>query len=119
MMAVDDEWLRIGSANLSNRSMGIDTECDLTFEACGQPHVTEVIRGFRDQLLSEHLGVSREQVQDELGRTGSISATISALQSDGRTLKPLEELPRWSDAVMSLAEVADPERPVSLENLVD
>src|SRR5258706_7835455 len=25
VMAVDDEWLRIGSANLSNRSMGVGT----------------------------------------------------------------------------------------------
>ncbi len=35
VMIVDDEWLRIGSANLSNRSMGMDTECDVTLEARG------------------------------------------------------------------------------------
>ncbi len=28
LMIVDDEVLRIGSANFSNRSMGLDTECD-------------------------------------------------------------------------------------------
>jgi hypothetical protein len=26
-------FLRVGSANLNNRSMGADTECDLAFEA--------------------------------------------------------------------------------------
>ena len=30
---VDDQWLRVGSANFSNRSMGLDTECDVAFEA--------------------------------------------------------------------------------------
>ena len=32
-IVVDDEIVRIGSANLANRSMGLDTECDLTIEA--------------------------------------------------------------------------------------
>ena len=33
VMIVDDRLLRIGSANLNNRSMGTDTECDLAIEA--------------------------------------------------------------------------------------
>src|SRR5215813_11504096 len=43
VLVVDDEWLRIGSANICNRSMGLDTECDLTFEARGDAAVSEVI----------------------------------------------------------------------------
>src|SRR5688572_4244347 len=39
-MIVDDEWLRIGSANICNRSMGMDSECDVTFEAGGEPRLT-------------------------------------------------------------------------------
>ena len=35
LMIVDDEWLRVGSANFSNRSMGFDTECDLSIEVDG------------------------------------------------------------------------------------
>ena len=35
VMVVDDFLLRIGSANLNNRSMGTDTECDLAFAATG------------------------------------------------------------------------------------
>jgi phosphatidylserine/phosphatidylglycerophosphate/cardiolipin synthase-like enzyme len=34
---IDDRLLRIGSANINNRSMGFDTECDLSFEATGRP----------------------------------------------------------------------------------
>ena len=33
VMIVDDRFLRVGSANLNHRSMGADTECDLTIEA--------------------------------------------------------------------------------------
>ena len=38
VMVIDDKLLRIGSANINNRSMGTDTECDLTIEAaeCGR-----------------------------------------------------------------------------------
>jgi phosphatidylserine/phosphatidylglycerophosphate/cardiolipin synthase-like enzyme len=32
---IDDILLRIGSANLNNRSLGFDTECDLSLEAAG------------------------------------------------------------------------------------
>ena len=33
IMVIDDRFLRVGSANLNNRSMGADTECDLAIEA--------------------------------------------------------------------------------------
>ena len=33
VMIIDDCLLRVGSANLNQRSMGADTECDLTIEA--------------------------------------------------------------------------------------
>lgn len=33
VMIVDDRFLRVGSSNLNNRSMGLDTECDLAIEA--------------------------------------------------------------------------------------
>ena len=35
LMIVGDEVLRIGSANLSNRSMGMDSECDAAIEEHG------------------------------------------------------------------------------------
>ena len=38
VMIVDDGFLRIGSANINNRSMGADTECDLAFEATTEDH---------------------------------------------------------------------------------
>ena len=48
VMIVDDRFLRVGSANLNNRSMGADTECDLAFEATSEAH-REYIAGLRRQ----------------------------------------------------------------------
>ena len=118
VMIVDDEWLRIGSANLSNRSMGLDTECDLTFEARGKRRIADAVRDFRDCLLAEHLAVPIERVREHVGTSGSLHAAIRALQSDARTLKVIEEVPDWSDAVVNLASVADPEKPVTLDRLI-
>jgi uncharacterized membrane protein YdjX (TVP38/TMEM64 family) len=119
VMIVDDEWLRIGSANLSNRSMGFDTECDLTFEARGRRLIEEAVRDFRDRLIAEHLDTAVDTVSEAVERTGSIHAALRELRSDARSLRVLEDVPDWSDAVINLASVADPERPVSLDRLVD
>lgn len=114
----DDEWLRVGSANLSNRSMGMDTECDLTIEARGNPKVAHAVRGFLVRLLAEHLGREAAAVTQEMAARGSIAAAVEALRGEERSLRPLEELPEWSDAVISLAEVTDPERPIEMEKLI-
>jgi len=119
MMAVDDEWLRIGSANLSNRSMGLDTECDAVIEAGGRRAVRDAIRGLRDRLLAEHLGLPVDAVARELASAGSMHGAIAALSSERRTLKPLDALPEWSETTINAAALADPERPVSLDALIE
>jgi phospholipase D1/2 len=117
-MIVDDEWLRIGSANICNRSMGTDSECDLTFEARGKPIVNAAIRGFRDRLLGEHLDVLPEEVAKQYEITGSFIQSVARLQKQGRTLKPLADLPDAPEIVMNVASVADPEKPISMDNLI-
>src|SRR4029079_1241584 len=44
MMVVDDRQLRVGSANLCKRSMGMDTECDVLIESRGDAGVAAAIR---------------------------------------------------------------------------
>lgn len=119
VMIVDDEVLRVGSANLCNRSMGMDTECDVALEARGDPRIAAVIRGFRNRLLAEHLGETPERVEQELARFGLLHGAITALSGNARTLKRLVHVPDWPDTVIELAQVADPERPVSLDQLIE
>ncbi|MGQ8366971.1 VTT domain-containing protein [Glaciecola sp. 1036] len=60
---IDDEYFVIGSSNLSNRSMSLDTECDIVFQAKTQAHKDKV-RWFRNDLISEHSGWSVDEVQE-------------------------------------------------------
>jgi phosphatidylserine/phosphatidylglycerophosphate/cardiolipin synthase-like enzyme/uncharacterized membrane protein YdjX (TVP38/TMEM64 family) len=118
LMIVDDEWLRIGSANISNRSMGVDTECDVVVEALGQREISRAIRRFRDHLFAEHLGVAPERFAEEYPRTGSMACAVSALRVPRRTLLPLDGA-SVSDGAVSAAAIADLEQPVTLDRLVE
>jgi phosphatidylserine/phosphatidylglycerophosphate/cardiolipin synthase-like enzyme/uncharacterized membrane protein YdjX (TVP38/TMEM64 family) len=111
VMVVDDEWLRIGSANLSNRSMGMDTECDVTLEAQGDASVKQAIRDFRDCLLAEHSDCQVEDVAREMKRAGTIAGAIKALGSAVRCIRELEA-PAPSETKLALAKIGDPEAPV-------
>ena len=89
IMIVDDTVLHIGSSNLDDRSMGFDTECDVAIHG----HCA-LISGFRERLLSEHLGISRLDFRETLDREGSVVATIARLNAaQGRRLKPIQALP--------------------------
>jgi phosphatidylserine/phosphatidylglycerophosphate/cardiolipin synthase-like enzyme len=84
---IDDRLLRIGSANLNNRSMGFDTECDLAIEAApGDPREGEIrtaIRRFLARLLAEHLGAAADAVNEALAQRGSLIGDIEALGRGG------------------------------------
>jgi phosphatidylserine/phosphatidylglycerophosphate/cardiolipin synthase-like enzyme/membrane protein YqaA with SNARE-associated domain len=118
MMIVDDRVLRVGSANLCNRSFGLDTEADVAIEARGRQRVAAVIRGFRDRLLAEHLNVEIERLTTEIDNAGCLHGAIAALATEGRSLRELDSLPEWSDAVLSVAAVADPEEPIAFDALL-
>jgi uncharacterized membrane protein YdjX (TVP38/TMEM64 family) len=118
-MIVDDQWLRLGSSNLSNRSMGMDTECDAVIEARGVEAVSQAIRAFRDGLIAEHTGDSVDDVVTAIERSRSLNAAIGALGSPERALRPVPEAPGFSDALLNTVALADPERPVSVDALVE
>jgi hypothetical protein len=59
-------------------------------------------------------------LQNALSVTGSLGATIASFaRTDGRSLRRFEHLDEPSPAVVALANgVADPERPLSMEELI-
>jgi len=113
VMLVDDEFVRIGSANCTHRSMGVDTECDLSIEARGDERIRAGIVGIRDRLLSEHLGLSPDTIASSIGRAGSLRALLDERARHDRTLVRIElpptQAPIPSDA---LRWAADPEEPI-------
>jgi phosphatidylserine/phosphatidylglycerophosphate/cardiolipin synthase-like enzyme len=90
LMIVDDRLLRIGSANLNNRSMGLDTECDLAIEAADAA-AQRAIRRVRARLVGEHLGVDPAMVETALAKHGSLIRAIDALNRLPRGLRPFPE----------------------------
>ncbi len=87
LMIVDDRFLQLGSANLCNRSMMVDTECNLAIEAPRQAFGGEpAIRQFRLRLLAEHVGTVPERVEEEYERRRSWAGAIQALGTRERHL---------------------------------
>ena len=120
VLVVDDEFLMIGSANLADRSMGTDTECNLALEARGVPEVAHAITGLRDRLLAEHLDRSPAEIAEATEGSRSLHEAIAALGQDGRrSLKPIEpELDPKLDALVPDQQVLDPERPIDPDTIV-
>jgi uncharacterized membrane protein YdjX (TVP38/TMEM64 family)/phosphatidylserine/phosphatidylglycerophosphate/cardiolipin synthase-like enzyme len=116
---VDDDLARIGSANLSNRSMGMDTECDVTLAAGDDAAVRDAIAGLRNRLLAEHLDVAPDQVAAAFAREASAASAIEGLCHGERRLVPLVEVEQWPVSLTTLAELVDAERPVSAEELIE
>ncbi len=116
MMIVDDEIIRIGSANMNNRSMGIDTEADIFIDtarpANDRPEVRAAITQIRHRLLAEHCGIKPEAVAALLEKHGTMAAMIEAASHKGKRLEPFHLRP-LSDTEKALADNAllDPERP--------
>jgi phospholipase D1/2 len=117
---VDGRFVRVGSANLNNRSMGLDSECDLAIEDPGDGSVSGAATDLLTRLLAEHLDRPREVVAAHLQRSGSPHATIEALRGGPRTLEPLDgAVSPWLESVVPEAAVVDPERPIPAAELED
>ena len=118
LMLADGAFLRIGSANVANRSMGLDTECDLAIET-DEPRVEAAVDALRDRLLGEHLGVEAAAVADAIHRNQSLIAGIESLRGRRRTLEPLDiSLDPELDKLVPDAAIIDPERPIDADQLV-
>jgi phosphatidylserine/phosphatidylglycerophosphate/cardiolipin synthase-like enzyme len=89
LIIVDDLFLRVGSSNLNNRSVGLDTECDLAIEASSDDHRRAIAR-IRDQLVAEHVGSDAETVARTIAETRSVIAAVERLNTGPRRLCPLE-----------------------------
>jgi phosphatidylserine/phosphatidylglycerophosphate/cardiolipin synthase-like enzyme len=111
---VDDRMIRVGSANMNNRSMGLDSECDVTIDAAlpSNKGVEPAIARLRTSLIAEHLDVPDDEVAATFQRTGSLIDTIEALRGKGRSLELLDLVPPGPmDEFIADNELLDPTSP--------
>jgi uncharacterized membrane protein YdjX (TVP38/TMEM64 family)/phosphatidylserine/phosphatidylglycerophosphate/cardiolipin synthase-like enzyme len=107
VMIVDDRLLRVGSANLANRSMGADSECDLVV-AADTPEDRKTVRTIRDGLIAEHCGCTAEAVGRAIDQKGSLLAAVDHAGKNCRLVEVDEE----TSPSAGMEWIADPDRPL-------
>lgn len=88
---MDDTLLRVGSANLNNRSGGFDTECDLSIEASPDDRRARVaIANVRARLVAHWLGCGVDRLEAAAEVAGGLGGAIERLRAAGHDrLAPL------------------------------
>jgi phosphatidylserine/phosphatidylglycerophosphate/cardiolipin synthase-like enzyme len=115
VMIVDDRFLRVGSANLNNRSMGTDMECDLAIEAATDNERAQ-IAAVRNRLLADHCGVSAADVAQCFESGATLLEAATSLSGAGHSLRGVDDgEPDPEEFARYIESIADPERPIALE----
>lgn len=108
LILVDDSFVRIGSSNLNNRSIGLDSELDISIEA-QDPATRGAISSLRDRLIAEHLGRHPDEIARLMDQEQSLISVIEQLNSGSRRLKPFD----------AIENVKGPKRPVMMTPILD
>ena len=111
IMIVDDRLLHIGSANINNRSMGMDTECDIVLigedeKACKK------ISDVRNDLIREHTGYKAEEIDAVINNGGSIDILLRDCPGSRQHLRRIDDS-RYADQsfIKLVTFFADPRKP--------
>jgi uncharacterized membrane protein YdjX (TVP38/TMEM64 family) len=114
VMVVDDRLLRIGSANLNNRSLGADTECDLVVEAQTEAE-RETIAAIRARLIGDHCGVPASEAAACIAQNGSLLAVVDRLGSRSHQFVQIPNGRKGRSWIAAaLHHIVDPREPLQL-----
>jgi phosphatidylserine/phosphatidylglycerophosphate/cardiolipin synthase-like enzyme len=127
ILLIDDRFLSVGSANTTNRSMGLDTELNVAWEADSpdQQNIIESVRAARVELLSEHCGIEDREERDKLGRTEGLVSLLNRFAEDPSSklrLHPIENPYAESELLKDLEPgdlYIDPEEAIIEENVFE
>lgn len=120
VFSADDRLFCIGSANLSNRSLACDTECNLCIEAVGDDYerVAAGIARLRARLLAEHLDTLPDIVMRAVRQESLLGAALH-LSKRSRCLVVADPLAAPEiDALIPEQSLFDPEEPIDPDALL-
>jgi phospholipase D1/2 len=109
----DDRVFSVGSANLTNRSMSLDTELNLSFTAeHPSDELVADIAAIRASLLAEHAGTT---VMEAAANPPELAARTDMLCRPGTKLRRREITPPASEdeRVVRLERIFDPSKPLT------
>lgn len=120
IMIVDDTYLTIGSANLNNRSMGYDTECQLTIDASRDEFNQRALRETRAYVLAHHCEIDPSDLAKDIAETKSIIKPLEDLCRPDRN-RHLAKFEVHDQGKLQLEDMnwLDMEKPTELEMAVD
>jgi hypothetical protein len=99
---------------MNNRSMGLDSECDVFLDATrpGNGHIVPAISALRFRLLAEHCARPEAEAAEALAGGGGMAEWIARQPQSGKHLEPFALRP-LTDAEKAIADTAllDAERP--------
>lgn len=120
LLLADQAMAYIGSANLTSRSFGLDSECGLLLDARGDPAVRDALAGLEAGLVAEHLGRDDDEVRRALASGGGLIDTLDRLGGGARDLAELEHaVPGWLEEVAPDSELIDSADPLEPERVVE
>jgi phosphatidylserine/phosphatidylglycerophosphate/cardiolipin synthase-like enzyme len=124
LFLVDDRFLSVGSANMNNRSMGYDTELNVSWEGAPGSAVARSIRDARVNLLAEHTGLDLAACKD-LHRVPGLVRRLNRLADDNASrlrhhpLRSIKEEYAWLKSILPDGLPFDSEAPADSENVYE
>lgn len=114
---IDDKVFRVGSANISSRSMTLDTEIDVAIHADTQEH-RENVAFIRNDLIREHTGREYAEIQDWVDNGGLLPELLEPVSYSTQTLKYAEDKKFVAKSMQILGvAMGDPEMPLMPEKI--
>ncbi|MBL9015814.1 MAG: phospholipase [Myxococcales bacterium] len=116
VLAVDDRFVLVSSANATNRSMTFDSELGIAWEA---PEETEILHAARVDLLGEHCGLTGEEAEALVGGVEGLVERLDAFAREERGAlrihrRNIDEKPGWL-----LSRLLPPESPLDPDTIED
>jgi len=126
LLLVDDRFLTVGSANTTNRSMGLDTELNVSWEAApNDDKLIRSIRNVRTSLLAEHTGIRAMKDIRRLARTEELVHYLNSISKEKtcrlrvHTTETLIREVDWMNKLGVDDFSLDPEKPIVEENVYE
>ncbi len=122
VMIVDDIFVKVGSSNLSNRSMGLDSECDLAMEFPNlnnqEKNGSAPVAEFRNKLMAHHLGMSVAEFKEAADKEESLIEVIRNNKNKHKLLPLDGKVEKWRDDLVPVSAVIDSENPIQPDQLL-
>lgn len=113
VMTVDDNYLVIGSSNISNRSMSLDTEIDMVLFGNCEDNRRQISR-VRDDLLAEHTGRTLNDVSALMTQKNPVRALMEGQLAHGYVLTQVRDeiFTDQASGKNFFSSLSDPEEPL-------